>query len=204
MTAITAMTPIKFEEGEIMPSLYLQMWPEEVMVDGHTIDTTEDLQWYIEEAMEYGLVSRIDVKKNRARNGSTYRSAFIHFHMMSEQQGRFLLQALDHKGEHKVDGSNKTDEPYQNKKFTGTPYFVFRKNINPVRVENDEEITREQAIERCARLEESLRTKELAVQHFIFNERARMQDKLNNIHNQLCELSKTTYGQISANNQCYC
>jgi hypothetical protein len=195
MTTMTAMTPIKFEEGKVIPSLYLQMWPEGVIVDGHTIDTKEDLQWFVEEAMQYGLVSRIDVKKNRARNGSTYRSAFIHFHMISEEQGRFLLQSIDHKGEHKVDGSNKTDEPFQNKKYSGTPYFVFRENINPVRVENDDEMSLEQAVERCKRLEESLRVKEQEVQDFIFRERRRMQEKVDAYHNQLCEMSKTRYSQ---------
>ena len=195
MTTMTAMTPIQFEEGQVMPSLYLQMWPEGVIVDGHTIDTKEDLQYFVEESMQYGLVSRIDVKKNRARNGSTYRSAFIHFHMISEEQGRFLLQSIDHKGEHKVDGSNKTDEPFQNKKYSGTPYFVFRENINPVRVENDDEMSLEQAVERCKRLEESLRVKEQEVQDFIFRERRRMQEKVDAYHNQLCEMSKTRYSQ---------
>jgi hypothetical protein len=195
MTTMTEMTPIQFEEGQVMPSLYLQMWPEGVIVDGHTIDTKEDLQYFVEESMQYGLVSRIDVKKNRARNGSTYRSAFIHFHMISAEQGRFLLQSIDHKGEHKVDGSNKTDEPFQNKKYSGTPYFVFRENINPVRVENDDEMSLEQAVERCKRLEESLRVKEQEVQDFIFRERRRMQEKVDAYHNQLCEMSKTIYSQ---------
>ena len=195
MTAMTAMTPIHFEEGQVMPSLYLQMWPEGVIVDGHTIDTKDDLQWFVEEAMQYGLVSRIDIKQNRARNGSTYRSAFIHFHMISEEQGRFLLQSIDHKGQHKVDGSNKTDEPYQNKTFSGTPYFVFRENIKPVRVENGEEMSLEQAVERCKRMEESLRVKEQEAQEFIVRERRRMQEKVDAYHNQLCEMSKTTYAQ---------
>lgn len=199
MTAINAMTPIEFNEGQIIPSLYLQMWPEEVIVDGHTIETKEDLQWFIEEAMQYGLVSRIDVKNNRARNGTTYRSAFIHFHMISEEQGRFLLQAIDHKGEHKVNGSNKTDEPFQNKKYSGTPYFVFRENINPVRIDNDEEMSLEQAIERCKRLEESLRIKEQEVQDFIFRERANMQSKIAAYHNQVCELISTPEHLILTN-----
>jgi len=193
------MTPMVFEEGEVVPSVYLQMWPENVMVDGREIESKDDLQWFVEEAMQYGKVSRIDVKKNRNRNGGVFRSAFIHFHMMSVEQGKFLLQAISHKGAHKVDGSNKTDEPYQNMKFDGKPFFMFRENLNPARIAEDEEMTREQAVERCKKLEQSLADKGVEVQEFIMRERAGLHGTINGLRATISQL----HNDMSVQNGCY-
>ena len=60
-----------------------------------------------------------------------------------------------------------------------------------MRVENGEEMSLEQAVERCKRMEESLRVKEQEAQEFIVRERRRMQEKVDAYNKHHGEMSKT-------------
>lgn len=178
------MIPLKIEEHD-WSSLYLKMWADGVMVDGREIKTNEDLQWLLEDVLFIGRVARIDVKKSRTKSGAIFRSAFIHFHMWDANYGKFTRDSINHKGNFKVDISNKTHEPFQNMSHAGTPYFVFYKNLNPVSETPSEEMNKEQLMARCANLEKSLQDKTEEVERFITDERERLLDTIHSLRNLL-------------------
>lgn len=178
------MSPLKIAEHD-WSSLYLKMWADGVIVDGREIQTNEDLQWLVEDVLYMGRVARIDVKKSRSKNGAIFRSAFIHFHMWDTNYGKFARESINHKGNFKVDMSNKTEEPFQNKSHKGTPYFVFYKNLNPVSETPGEEMNKEQLMARCANLEKSLQDKTEEVERFINDERSRLQETIDTLRNAM-------------------
>ena len=178
------MTPLKIAQHD-WSSLYLKMWAEGVIVDGREIKTNEDLQWLVEDVLYIGRVARIDVKKSRTKSGSIFRSAFIHFHMWDTNYGKFVRESINHKGNFKIDISNKTEEPFQNKTHKGTPYFVFYKNMNPVSETPGEEMNKEQLMARCANLEKSLQDKTIEVERFIKDERTRLQETIDTLRNTM-------------------
>lgn len=178
------MTPLKIAQHD-WSSLYLKMWAEGVIVDGREIKTNEDLQWLVEDVLYIGRVARIDVKKSRTKSGSIFRSAFIHFHMWDTNYGKFVRESINHKGNFKIDISNKTEEPFQNKTHKGTPYFVFYKNMNPVSETPGDEMNKEQLMARCANLERSLQDKTIEVERFIKDERTRLQDTIDTLRNTM-------------------
>lgn len=178
------MTPLKIAQHD-WSSLYLKMWAEGVIVDGREIKTNEDLQWLVEDVLYIGRVARIDVKKSRTKSGSIFRSAFIHFHMWDTNYGKFVRESINHKGNFKIDISNKTEEPFQNKTHKGTPYFVFYKNMNPVSETPGDEMNKEQLMARCENLERSLQDKTIEVERFIKDERTRLQDTIDTLRNTM-------------------
>jgi len=164
------MKPLKLQQGD-WNSLYLKMWPENVLVDGREITTKDDLKWFVEDVMHYGKVERIDVKSYRSKKNEEHRSAFIHFLFWDDNEGKFLREAITHKGEHKVNMSNTTQLEFQNVNYRGTPYFTFRENFNPCSSTDKEEMTVPQLVDRCEKLEMALKDKREIVEDFINNER---------------------------------
>ena len=168
------MEQLKLEQGS-WTSLYLKMWPKNVIADGKSIDTKEDLKWLIEDVLKVGRVERIDEVVKDMRNGNTNRSAFIHFVMWYSIFGLNMRNDIDESGVFNAYSSHATGLNFQNKDHIYKhiqPFFAFRKNNCPCSAIGMEDLTKEQLIRRCKDMEEALAAKSLFVQEFIENERA--------------------------------
>lgn len=155
-------------------SLYLKMWPDNVVADGRRIETKEDLIWMVEVVLKIGRVERVDEVVKDMRNGKSTRSAFIHFVMWDSIFGLDMRNEIDNNGIFNAMKSHTTGLDFQNSdtRYSHTqPFFSFRKNNNPCSVNTMEDLTKEQLIRRCKDMEEALSTKTKFVQEFIANER---------------------------------
>jgi len=168
------MEHLKLQEND-WKSLYLKMWPDNVIADGRSIDTKEDLIWLVEDVLKLGRVERVDEVVKDMRNGNTTRSAFIHFVMWDSIFGLTTRNEIDTNGVFNATSSHTTGLDFQNsdRRYTHKqPFFAFRKNNNPCSASNMEDLTKEQLIRRCKDMEEALATKTKFVQEFIENERS--------------------------------
>lgn len=174
------MEQLKLEEND-WKSLYLKMWPDNVIADGRSIDTKDDLKWMIEDVLKIGRVERIDEVVKDMRNGNTMRSAFIHFVMWDSIFGLQTRNEIDNTGVFNAMKSHTTGLDFQNSDTRYShkqPFFALRKNNNPCSANNMEDLTKEQLIRRCKDMEEALATKTKFVQEFIENERASLVDEI--------------------------
>jgi hypothetical protein len=174
------MEQLKLSEND-WKSLYLKMWPDNVIADGRSIDTKEDLKWFIEDVLKVGRVERIDEVIKDMRNGHTTRSAFVHFVMWDSIFGLNMRNQIDNDGTFNADRSHTTGLYFQNSDSRYThnqPFFAFRKNNNPCSASKMEDLTKEQLIRRCKDMEEALSTKTKFVQEFIENERASLVNEI--------------------------
>jgi hypothetical protein len=186
------MEHLTLTEGD-WKSLYLKMWPDNVIADGRSIDTKEDLKWLIEDVLRIGRVERIDEVVKDMRNGNTNRSAFIHFVMWDSKYGLETREEIDTNGIFNASKSRTTMLDFQNSnsRYTHTqPFFAFRKNINPCSVATMDDLTKEQLIRRCKDMEEAFKTKTLFVQDFIENERSSLIDEIK-LHREIISKHNT-------------
>lgn len=186
------MENLKLEEGD-WNSLYLKMWPDNVIADGRNIKTKEDLKWLIEDVLKIGRVERIDEVVKDMRNGNMNRSAFIHFVMWDSIYGLNARDEIDNNGIFNASKSYTTQLNFQNNNSRYThmqPFFAFRKNINPCSVSSMEDLTKEQLIRRCKDMEEAFKTKTKFVQDFIENERSTLIDDIK-IHRDIISKHNT-------------
>lgn len=188
------MEPLTLNEGE-WSSLYLKVLPQDLVVDGKIVSTEEDLKYLIEEQLLLGKVERIDFSERKDMKGNVVKSAYIHFFMWNKDCGAKIREMINMTNSAVVNGYISSTGEYR--EFSGQyhngvsfgRFLLFKKNINPISKTINNEMNKEQLLNKCTTLEERIEELHKKVENFIIEERS---DLIKHIRELETEL-KTAY-----------
>lgn len=175
-------------------SLYLKVLPADLTFNGVDINSTESLTNLIEYGLRLGKVERIDFSKRVNQDGSINTSAYIHMFMWDDVYGKNCRDAINEEGSVKFMGV--IDEfgnqiPFIGKWYNGVTkkrFLTFKKNINPISASSDEEMNKDQLLEKCKKLEKTSEIYRENVENFIRNERSVLVQTIRDLQDQMANM----------------
>lgn len=184
------MNALTVNDGEWM-SLYLKVLPVDLTFNGVDINSAETLKNVIEYGLHLGKVERIDFSKRVNQDGSTLTSAYIHMFMWDDVSGKNCRDTIDQEGSVKLMGV--IDElgnqiPFMGKWYNGVTkkrFLTFKKNINPISASSNEEMNKDQLLEKCKKIEKTSETYRENVENFIRNERSALVQTIRDLKDML-------------------
>ena len=184
------MSALPVNDGEWM-SLYLKVLPVDLTFNGVDINSAETLTNLIEYGLHLGKVERIDFSKRVNEDGSTLTSAYIHMFMWDDVSGKNCRDVINNEGSVKFMGI--IDEfgnqiPFMGKWYNGVTkkrFLTFKKNINPISASSNEDMNRDQLLEKCKKLEKTSETYRENVENFIRTERSALVQTIRDLKEML-------------------
>ena len=188
------MEPLTLNEGE-WNSLYLKVLPQDLVVDGKIVSTEEDLKYLIEEQLLLGKVERIDFSERKDMKGNIVKSAYIHFFMWNKDCGAKIREVINMNNSAVVNGYISSTGEYR--EFSGQyhngvslgRFLLFKKKINPISKTINNEMNKEQLLNKCTTLEERIEELHKKVENFIIGERSELIKHIRELETEL----KTAY-----------
>lgn len=187
------MNALPVNDGEWM-SLYLKVLPVDLTFNGVDINSAETLTHLIEYGLRLGKVERIDFSKRANQDGSINTSAYIHMFMWDDVFGKNCRDSIDQEGSVKFMGvidEHGNQIPFMGKWYNGVTkkrFLTFKKNINPISASSDEEMNKDQLLEKCKKLEKTSETYRENVENFIRNERASLVQTIRDLQDQMANM----------------
>lgn len=184
------MSALPVNDGDWM-SLYLKVLPVDLTFNGVDINSAESLTNLIEYGLHLGKVERIDFSKRTNQDGSTITSAYIHMFMWDSFAGKNCRDTIDNEGSVKFMGiidETGAQIPFMGKWYNGVTkkrFLTFKKNINPISASSNEEMNKDQLLEKCKKLEKTSETYRDNVENFIRNERAALVQTIRDLKDML-------------------
>ena len=184
------MNALPVNETEWM-SLYLKVLPVDLTFNGVDINSAEGLTHLIEYGLRLGKVERIDFSKRVNHDGSTNTSAYIHMFMWDDVYGKSCRDAIDQEGSVKFMGvidDLGNQIPFMGKWYNGVTkkrFLTFKKNINPISASSNEEMNKDQLLEKCKKLEKTSEIYRENVENFIRNERSSLLQTIRELQEML-------------------
>lgn len=187
------MNALPVNETEWM-SLYLKVLPVDLTFNGVEINSAESLTHLIEYGLCLGKVERIDFSKRVNQDGSTNTSAYIHMFMWDDVYGKSCRDAIDEEGSVKFMGvidEHGNQIPFMGKWYNGVTkkrFLTFKKNINPISASSNEEMNKDQLLEKCKKLEKTSEIYRENVENFIRNERSVLLQTIRDLQDQMANM----------------